>query len=154
MVFNGAFNNISAISCRSVLLVEETGVHLYFEKTIEVASHWQTLSHNVVHIVLMEIRTHKTSMVIGTDCIGNYKSNYHTITATTAPTSIITLCFLKDKLLTVFKELCDRTSTFMLDNIYWYRFKYSCCGDIKMCFCLVISIWSRSREKPHCSINY
>jgi hypothetical protein len=27
MVFNTTFNNISVISCRSVLLVEETGVH-------------------------------------------------------------------------------------------------------------------------------
>jgi hypothetical protein len=26
MVFNATFNNISVISCRSVLLVEETGV--------------------------------------------------------------------------------------------------------------------------------
>jgi hypothetical protein len=28
-----------------------------------------------------------TSVVIGTDCIGSWKSNYHTITATTAPDS-------------------------------------------------------------------
>ena len=27
MVFNVTFNNISVISCRSVLFVEETGVH-------------------------------------------------------------------------------------------------------------------------------
>ena len=27
----------------------------------------------------------KTSVVIGTDCTGSFKSNYHTITATTAP---------------------------------------------------------------------
>jgi hypothetical protein len=27
-----------------------------------------------------------TLVVIGTDCIGSYKSNYHMITATTAPT--------------------------------------------------------------------
>jgi len=46
MVCNGTFNNISAIPWRSVLLVEETGV----PKEIHwpVASHWQTLSHNVV----------------------------------------------------------------------------------------------------------
>jgi hypothetical protein len=28
-----------------------------------------------------------TLVVIGTDCIGSYKSNYHTITTTTAPRS-------------------------------------------------------------------
>jgi hypothetical protein len=46
MVFKDTFNNISAISWRSVLLVEETGVPA--ENHRPVASHWQTLSHNVV----------------------------------------------------------------------------------------------------------
>ena len=45
-VFNSTFNTISVISCRSVLLVEETGVpekpHQY------VARQWQTFSRNVV----------------------------------------------------------------------------------------------------------
>jgi hypothetical protein len=43
MVFNTTFSNISVISWRSVLLVEETG-----ENHQPVASHWQTLSHNDV----------------------------------------------------------------------------------------------------------
>jgi hypothetical protein len=46
MVFNITVNNILAISWRSVLLVEETGVPV--ENHRSVASHWQTLSHNVV----------------------------------------------------------------------------------------------------------
>jgi hypothetical protein len=46
MVFNTPINNISAISWRSVLLVEETGVP--GENHRPVASHRQTLSHNVV----------------------------------------------------------------------------------------------------------
>jgi hypothetical protein len=46
MVFNAAFNNISAIPWRSVLLMEETGVS--GENHRPDASHWQTLSHNVV----------------------------------------------------------------------------------------------------------
>jgi hypothetical protein len=45
MVFNTPFNNISAISWRTVLL-EETGVPR--ENHHPVASHWRTLSHNVV----------------------------------------------------------------------------------------------------------
>ena len=57
MVFNATFKNISVISWRSVLLVEETegpgGNHR------PVASHWQTLSHNGVHLALIEIQTHK-----------------------------------------------------------------------------------------------
>ena len=46
MVFNATFNNISAISWQSVLLVEDTGVP--GENHRPTASHWQTLSHNVV----------------------------------------------------------------------------------------------------------
>jgi len=59
MVFNATFNNISVISWRSVLLVEETGGP--WENHWPVASHWQTLSHNVVHFALIEIRTHNIS---------------------------------------------------------------------------------------------
>ena len=55
MVFNATFNNISDISWRSVLLVEETGVP--GENHRPVASQWQTLSHNAVHLALIEIRT-------------------------------------------------------------------------------------------------
>ena len=39
MVFNATFNNISAISWRSALLVEETGVPR--DNHIPVASHWE-----------------------------------------------------------------------------------------------------------------
>jgi len=55
MVFNVNFNNISVISWRSVLLLEKTG-----ENHGPVASHWQTLSHNVVSSTprLIGIRTH------------------------------------------------------------------------------------------------
>jgi len=45
MVFNATFNNISVISRRSVVLVEETGVP--GENHRPIASHWETLSHNV-----------------------------------------------------------------------------------------------------------
>jgi hypothetical protein len=54
MVFNATFNNISVISWRSVLLVEETGGT--GEKNRPVASHWQILSHIVVHLALIEFR--------------------------------------------------------------------------------------------------
>jgi hypothetical protein len=46
MVSNATFNNITVISLRSVLLVEETGVP--GENHRPVPTHWQTLSHNVV----------------------------------------------------------------------------------------------------------
>jgi len=43
---NATFNNISVIFWRSVLLTEESGV--YGENHRSAASHWQTLSQNVV----------------------------------------------------------------------------------------------------------
>ena len=46
MVLNDPFNNISVISWRSVLLMEETGVP--GENHRPATSHRQTLSHNVV----------------------------------------------------------------------------------------------------------
>jgi len=46
MEFNVTLNNISVISWRSVLLVEETGVPRDIHR--HVASHWQTLSYNGV----------------------------------------------------------------------------------------------------------
>jgi hypothetical protein len=59
MVFNVTFSNISAISWRSVLLVEETGVPGENQRPVE--SHRQTLLHNVVHLALIEILTHNIS---------------------------------------------------------------------------------------------
>ena len=46
MVFKATFNNISAISWRSVLLVEKTGVP--GENHRPTASHWQTNKGNIV----------------------------------------------------------------------------------------------------------
>ncbi len=56
MVFNATFNNISVISWRSVLLVEEIGVP--GENHQPVASQWQTLSHNVA------LSTQRTTLVV------------------------------------------------------------------------------------------
>jgi len=59
------FNNISALSWWSVLLIEETK-----ENHWPVTSHWQTLSHNVVsstpRLSWFELTTW---VVIGIDCI-------------------------------------------------------------------------------------
>jgi hypothetical protein len=60
MVFNATFNNISAISWRSVLLEEETRVP--GEDYRPVANHKKTLSHNVSGTpYLREIRTRNFS---------------------------------------------------------------------------------------------
>ena len=59
MVFKATFNNISVILRRSVLLMEEIEGH--GENHRPVASHCQTLSHNVVHLALSGIQTHNIS---------------------------------------------------------------------------------------------
>ena len=56
MVFNATFNNISVISWRSVLLVDETGGPRENHRPIII--HWQTLSNNVVHLTLIKIFSH------------------------------------------------------------------------------------------------
>ena len=78
MVLNASFNNISVISWQSVLLVDETRVP---RENIEPAeSHWQ--NHTMlyrVHLAWMGFEL-AILVVIGTDCVGNCTSNYHTIT--------------------------------------------------------------------------
>ena len=59
--FNATYNNMSATSWWSVLLVEE--IRGPGENYRPAASHWQTLSHSVVcfALVLSGIRTHNSS---------------------------------------------------------------------------------------------
>jgi hypothetical protein len=74
MVFNATFNNISA------LLLEETegpGENQVADK----------LYHILLYISPWS-RFELTSVVIGIDWLGSCKSNYHTITAMTAPNSL------------------------------------------------------------------
>ena len=80
LVFHATFNNIS------VLLVEEDRVPRKINPYA--ATHWQTLSHNVVsnNEAMSGIQTHNFSGdIIGTDCIGCCKSNYCMITTTADP---------------------------------------------------------------------
>jgi hypothetical protein len=78
MVFNDTFNNISAILWWSVLLVEET---------IDLLQVTVQLYHKMLYQVYLTMSGFEltTLVVIGTDCIGSHKSNYHMITTTTAP---------------------------------------------------------------------
>jgi hypothetical protein len=79
--FNVTFNNFSAISWQSVLL-KETAVP--WENHRPVASHWQTLSRNVVSSTprLSGIRTCNISEDRHWLHICSHKSNYYTITTT------------------------------------------------------------------------
>jgi hypothetical protein len=78
------FNNISAISWWTALLVEETG--LPGEKHRSVPSHWQTLSYSVVSIEYTSPWTGfglTALVVIYTYYTDSCKSNDNTITSTT-----------------------------------------------------------------------
>ena len=84
MVFNVTFNNVSVISWRSVLLVEETRVP--GENHRLVTSHWQIYHIMLYWVHLAMNRFELTSLVIiGADCTDSCKSNYHMITTMTAP---------------------------------------------------------------------
>jgi len=76
MVFKATFNNISAISWRSVILVEKIG--LPGGNRRPAASHWQLHSIILYQIHLAwAVFELTTLVVIGTDCICSCISNYH-----------------------------------------------------------------------------
>jgi hypothetical protein len=69
----------------------ETGVPR--ENRRPATSHWQ--NHTMLYQVhLARVRFELTMLVvIGTDCICSYKSNYHTITAITAPSILYSIFY-------------------------------------------------------------
>jgi hypothetical protein len=83
MVFNSTLNNISIISGWFVWLVQETA-----------ENHW-AVANKLYHIMLYRIHLTwvgfelTTLVVIGTDCIGSFKSNYHTIPTSTSPDHMV-----------------------------------------------------------------
>ena len=84
MVFKATFNNISVISWRSVLLVEETVRPREIHRSV--VSHWQNI---MLYTSLWSRFELKTSVVIGTDCIGSCKSSYHTLNTINHPTCLM-----------------------------------------------------------------
>jgi hypothetical protein len=85
-VFYATFNNISAISWRSVLFMEEASTRR------KPPTCRKSLTNFITYVVSSTPRLREvelgTIVVIDTACIGSYKSNYHTITITT------TLCYV------------------------------------------------------------
>ena len=73
---NTDFNNISAISRRSVLLVEETWV--LGENHQPVSRHWQTLSHDVVSSAPRPARGSNSQLKLGKD-VNVHKVLYYNI---------------------------------------------------------------------------
>jgi hypothetical protein len=97
MVFNATFNNISVISWRSALLVEETTDLM---QVTDKLYHIMLNTSPCVGFVLT------TLVVIGTDCIGSCKSKCHTIMTTTASFSLIKMLDKRIMLKFVHTILC------------------------------------------------
>jgi hypothetical protein len=75
-------NNISVISWRTILLVEETGVLGETTDLPQVIDKLMMLY--LVHLGWTRLQL-IALVVIGTDCMGICKTNYHTMTTTTTP---------------------------------------------------------------------
>ena len=127
MVFNITFNNISVISWWSVLLVEVTE---YPKKITNLSQVTDKLYHIMLYTSPWSRFELTTSVVIGIDCIGSCKSNYHTIKATTAPSVTLRVeQHVKGCLLWV----CNINEENLLNVLKMYNaFNYRVFGDICM----------------------
>jgi len=81
MVFNATFNNISVIK----YIVAVSFIGGGNRRTRRKPQVTDKLDHILLYTSSWSRVELTTSVVIGTDCIGSCKYNYHTITATTVP---------------------------------------------------------------------
>jgi hypothetical protein len=113
VVFNAIFNNISVISWRSVLLVEETEGP---EKTADLSQVTDKLYHIILYTSPWSRFELTISVMTGTDCIGNPTSSIQTFSSVPfhVSRSIFISYFKCDKQLTSL-HLSPRPCTFQAD---------------------------------------
>jgi hypothetical protein len=86
------------------------------EKTIDLSQVTDKLYHIMLYTSPWSRFELTTSVVIGTDCIGSCKSNYHTITATTAP-----YINMKYSLKGIYIYTCSVCTHVLWLHVYIYR---------------------------------
>jgi hypothetical protein len=124
IVFTVTFNNISVISWTSVLLVEETEDQV---KIIDLSQATEKLYHIILYTSPWSRFVLTASVVIATDCIGSYQSNYHMITATTAP------CVLINKYIHAF----DSINNLRMKN----KRNKTCMFTLNKCYSQTLNFW-------------
>ena len=112
-VFSAAFNNISVIAVSFI----------GGGKTTDLSQVTDQLYHIILYTSPWSIFELTTSVVIGTDCIGSCKSNYHSIITRTAPLKtemrlkVVTLNLLRN--INVKLWISIRILTILNGTIYW-----------------------------------